>query len=346
VLVRYILDPQLSNLLQKERDVASLPLALRRFADCFGEPSATLAMRAATRDLLGEYFSDQSVSRTAISVDRLCRLAGAQVIVPAKLAPPRVVYALGAPRPHRSPTGAIVFSSGRPRITVPSTVDKTTARISVAHELGHLLIHRRKNLWDDATVRLPSTSEEEALAEYAARLLLMPVSRWSGHRDHCVNLAQFVLRASSAAGVTVHSAVARLGDPDVSDARVRGAILWKLNPLVSRSAPIAHRMTPQWHLCPGAFVPVGKCGSRLGSLAAELAAGTGPVTASQLEDVRIGSFVGTLQAHGHAWGSIDDGTRIVLTVFQLPSNETQAQAPTTECKDREVRCAGLSGAID
>jgi hypothetical protein len=322
------LDSRLSTLLAKEHTLDALPLALRRFARAVGDASATGAMRRAVATLLGEYFGG-TAPRGPVSVSRLGRLAGALIEVPVKLTPRRTAYSLGASG-RRTHTGTIVFSSGLAKITVPQAIDKATARISVAHEIGHLLIHRRSNQWDDATLRLRSSEEEEALAEYAARLLLMPSAFEYERLGDGENLAQLALRLASAAGVTVHAAVARLGDPDVVDNGVRGAILWRLNPRISASSPLAHRMTPQWHMCPGAFVPVGKCAARVGSLAATIAAGP-ETTARQCEDVRIGSFTGTFVAHGFAWGSVEDGTRLVLTIYQCSAVEQRTSDYSNSC---------------
>jgi hypothetical protein len=53
-----------------------------------------------------------------------------------------------------------------------------------------------------------------------------------------------------------------------------------------------------------------------GSLVAELAGAVAPLGGSMSEAVSIGSFVGTFRIDGFAWGSIDDGTRLVLSVFR------------------------------
>jgi hypothetical protein len=119
--------------------------------------------------------------------------------------------------------------------------------------------------------------------------------------------------------VTLHSAVTRFGDPDVTSPRVLGAILWRMNPEVSTIEPIHARLTPQWHLCPGAFIPVRRCKARMGSLVADLAGtGNAAVGESRLEDVAIGTFTGCFRADAFAWGSVIDGTRIVLSLFIEP----------------------------
>lgn len=324
MVMQYGLDAQLHSLIRKERAGAALPLSLRRFAQCVGHAEATAAMQTAAARLLDAYSVDaaaEGVQQRQISVNRLGKVAGANVVVPSRMAHPRRAYSTGAPKARPSHTGELVFSGGAPRITVRPGADRLTARVSVAHEIGHLLIHRRADGWDSATVRLPSSSEEEALAEYAARLLLMP-GELLAEVEECTNLAEFVLRVVSAAGVTVHAAVARLGDPDIIDNGVRGAILWRLNSRVGREASVAERLTPHWHLCPGAFVPIGRCAARVGSLAGRLASdGNAPSSGSQIEDVRIGSFAGRFLAQGCSWGTLDECTRLVLTVYRSPESE-------------------------
>jgi hypothetical protein len=152
----------------------------------------------------------------------------------------------------------------------------------------------------------------------------MPALLWDEVLKSHNNFAEIVLTAASATAVTVHAAVTRLGDPDVKASGVRGAILWRLNRNADSNGPISQRITPYWHLCPDAFVPIGKCKARLGSLAAQLAGASKPVSGSQIEDVKIGSFAGTFLVDGHAWGSVDDGTRLVLTIYRS-NNASQSQ---------------------
>jgi Zn-dependent peptidase ImmA (M78 family) len=49
-------------------------------------------------------------------------------------------------------------------------VEFERARVAVAHELAHVLIHKKADGYDEATIRLQSSPTEEALAEYGARL--------------------------------------------------------------------------------------------------------------------------------------------------------------------------------
>jgi hypothetical protein len=51
---------------------------------------------------------------------------------------------------------------------------------------------------------------------------------------------------------------------------------------------------------------------------AQVAAAQASVAKSELEDVNIGSFVGQFRNDAFAWGSVEDGTRLVLTIFREP----------------------------
>ncbi len=107
---------------------------------------------------------------------------------------------------------------------------------------------------------------------------------------------------------------------------VRGAILWKLNPSVPSKSALAERLTPAWRLCPGAFIPIGKCKARKDSLIAELARATGSSSDVRIENVKIGSLEGVFRVHGFAWGSIAGGTRLILSIFETTVSEDLSQS--------------------
>jgi len=134
------------------------------------------------------------------------------------------------------------------------------------------------------------------------------------------NLAFSCMESASHAGVTLHAAAARIGDPDSPFAgEIRGLILWRMNPQVSANESMAARLTPHWHMCRGAFIPVRRCHAGRSSLVAELGAlaeETG--VASRVERVEIGSFKGDYRVDAVAWGSTRRGTRTVLSVFVDP----------------------------
>jgi Zn-dependent peptidase ImmA (M78 family) len=272
-------------------------------------------MRLAADALLAIYAGASKNSSLPIAVEQLCRLCGAELLGTRPFARKSDAYSTDDYKTRTGHTGKVYFRDSKVIVKIPETVGHGTARVSVAHEVAHLLIHRRGDSYDEATIRLPSTPEEEALAEYGARLLLMPSNLWPPVSSHD-NLAEFALILSSQTRVTIHSVVARMGDPDVIPLEIRGAILWRINREISRSHPIAKRLMPQWHLCPGAFVPVRRCTAKTSSLIAELGRASSPVAGSRVEDVSIGSFTGLFRVDAFGWGSVEEGTRLVLSIFR------------------------------
>jgi hypothetical protein len=277
-------------------------------------------MKLATDLLLSTYQARINEYSVPITVERLCEICGATLTGIRPKPRNATVYSIDSWESRLGHTGTLSFDNSQVSIKIPEGVDYLTARLSVAHELGHLLIHKRGGSYDEATFRLGSSPEEETLAEYAARLLLIPSCLCSP--DPETNLAEYAITQANRMRVTIHSFVARLGDPDVAAVAVRGAILWRMHPSVPKSAPLNARLTPQWHLCPDAFIPIRKCKARPGSLVADVAAIEAPTTMSRLEEVSIGSFVGHFQVDAFAWGSVEDGTRLVLSLFR-ESNKTK-----------------------
>ena len=272
------------------------------------------AMQMATDKLLEAYRYSVDTFTRPISVEKLCSLAGAELMGSRPSSRPHVGYNYEDTRARAGHTGKLYFRNSRAIIKIPEEIEFETARISVAHEIGHVLIHRRGEECDGVTIRLSSSTEEEALSEYAARLLLLPsVFFWPVAE---ANLAEYAVERAGVAKVTIHSAVSRLGDPDMCNLGVRGAIFWKINPNLPRSGPLYTRLTPRWHLCPGAFVPVLRSKARAGSLIAELADSSSPSKGWDVQTVNIGTFIGTFRVDVFAWGSVTEGTRSVLSVFR------------------------------
>lgn len=311
------LDVALRALQERERSGADLPLALRRFIAHLGEASTTSAMQCAVSRLLDQHGTNSVGAQLPISVGQICALIGAR-LTGLRPFPRRALESIYSPdtyKPRSGHTGRLQVKNSELSINIPETVqDRETARISAAHEIGHALIHRRDEGYDEATLQLGSSPDEEALAEYGARLLLMPSQLWINDRGD--NSASDAVTLKSRADVTMHSAVARLGDPDIGDSTLRGAILWRLHARVPSNAAVHERLTPQWHLCPGFFVPIGKCKARTRSLVSEAAAQPGRVALSGDEEVSIGSFVGFYKVDVFAWGSQH---RLVLSLFHEQS---------------------------
>ncbi len=310
------LDDDLRALIEKEICSGELPLSLKRFVDVAGGRWPTEAMILAADRLLADYSEFVAAPLSIpISVEKLCTVCNIELLGTRPAVTSGTAYSVSSPASRSGHTGKTYFESSRITIRIPPQTDYTTGRVSVAHEIGHVLVHRRGKAFDEATVRLPSSPEEEGLAEFAARLLLMPSKLWSGFPAG-KNMAEDAITRSSLARVTIHSAVTRFGDPDLEDTGIRGAILWRLNPDVPGHRAVHERLTPQWHLCRGSFVPIRRSKARAGSLIADIAEHPGVLADSRVEDVRIGTFIGNFGVDAFAWGSVVDGTRLVLAVFR------------------------------
>jgi Zn-dependent peptidase ImmA (M78 family) len=308
------LDPRLRLLIGEAWDPNNTSLAVRRFVREIGMDCPSKAMKMATDMLLFKYGTQKDREAAPIAVEKLCEIYGASVTGIRPKSRDANVYSIDSWQSRQGHTGRVSFDGSRALIAIPESVDYPTARLSVAHELGHLLIHRRGEEHDEVTLRLGSSPAEEALAEYAARLLLIPSGCCEATAG--ANLAEFAITQASRLRVTIHCFVERLGDPDVASTSIQGAILWRMRPDVAASEPLYARLTPQWHLCRDAFVPIRKCKARPRSLVAHLAEAEASKAMSRREDVSIGSFAGHFRVDAFAWGSVDDGTRLILSVFR------------------------------
>lgn len=314
------LEPMLTNLDRRERQGDDLPLALRRFRESMGVTSTISAMQLAVAGVLRGYAKLVPRPAAHMSAIALCRVCGVTLDgqLPRKVTQRPVYSAYPNVTTAAVRRGLIYQDPRHPRIHLSPDLDYATARIAVGHELGHFLIHRRGGTLDVETLRLPASQEEEALSEYAARLLLLPFRR-SKEGDDAANLAVQSFRAAREADVTMYASVARLGDPD-SPWRdgVRAVILWGMQPDARCCISAAERFVPQWHLSPSTLIPMKRCHGRQ-SLVAELGSiGEGTVSGARTEAVSIGALKGDFRVDAVAWGSARRGTRLALAVFRKP----------------------------
>jgi Zn-dependent peptidase ImmA (M78 family) len=334
-MVPMALNLELEKLLSTSARERRLPLAVERFMNEIGSLQPEAAMHQAATRVLSSYAASLTARDSPhlaafqaledppyalpfpVSVARLCSVTDVDLIgVPVRQERSLNRSDYGA-FPYPEHTATVEFTRPRPIIRLPDNISWNRGRVAAAHEIGHVLIHKRDHDYDQATIRLGSTPAEEALAEYAARLLLLPgdVQRQCLREIGDDNCAVQCVKMSQRAQVTIHASVARLGDPDTEKREIRGAIFWRM--LNNRAdGEIEELLTPYWHLCPRAYIPVGKCKARKGSLIADLAADTARVAGSRIEQVEIGTLTGAFLIDAFAWGSIADRTRVVLSVFR------------------------------
>jgi hypothetical protein len=301
------IEPGLATLLaQEQKDCKGLPLAIRRFVEQVQATGIVDAALGVTGRLLQEY---QDFAGPLGSAVRLTKLAQVKSVVLRGL---NNVSSTGTfDREFRQRYRATIsMGGGAPVITIPPGSDRAGARISVAHELGHLLIHSRGAELDEATIRLGSSNQEEALAEYLARLLLLS-STIDRTEIASKGIARFGFDLARSADVPLSSALARLGDPD-QDLGIAGVILWELRR--DRRLSVAERLKPYSRFCGTAFIPQ-QSHARDGSLTVTASVGEGERIAVGVESVRIGGFVGEFKVEAYGWGSEDRGTRKVLSTF-------------------------------
>lgn len=325
------LQPSLRAVVEKEVAGATLPLPLARFATARGVDRATIAMRIATGELLGRISTGKLNRESPISVGALCKACNVSVKGAERVSSHRD-REWDANVRSRSHVGEIVFDGESASIKIPSRLDFSAARITIAHELGHFLIHTAAT--NRVTARLPSTFEEEALAEYGGRLMLMPSGEFD--TDPSANLAEVALCWSRIARTTLHSAVARLGDPDIGLTNVRGAIMWRSgDERAVNKGYVSGNMAPHWHLCSPAYIPIRRCKARPGSIIATAAAESSSVSGSAVEHVRIGTLNGLFRVDVVSWGFSAEGTRMVLSTFSDVEQDAVPSVTRYELRDAE-----------
>lgn len=299
------------------RETRALPLPLRSLVQQSGVGDVVGAAQWIAKKTLDRYTAECSAKIERISLIYLCEilgiaLKGHKFHVDSKDIDNKIRLEAGY-RPQYM-AASISLIDGSPVIELNYS-KITQARISVAHEIGHYLIHAPHGILNWGTFSSPSSREEEIIAEYIGRLLLLPGASVNDQLARSRTQTEACVRSASKALVSIHTAVSRLADPDQpAAANFRGAILWGLNRRVGIDRPLAERLTPFWHIC-SEFVPIRKCSARTGSIVAELGAMNGDAASSQKEDVHIGAFRGRFLVDGFAWGNVAKGTRLVLTIF-------------------------------
>jgi hypothetical protein len=286
------------------------PFAIQRFVEFSNATDPISAAIWAATHLLGEYHIAFPGRSVPVSVGRLCALLAIKLVGEIPIARSnRTRITFGNPRIPR-----LIIDGREARIEVRDA-NAERARISVAHEIGHFLIHRRGADLDRIALKSDTSREEEAIAEFIGRMLLMPPVVVGSRMGATGSKAAACVTTADLCWTTLHSSAARLSDPDRHDHDVAGTILWRIDRAKEGGTPIEKRLSPHWHLCPHYFIPVHRCTARSGSVVAKVAAQNVPAHAWADEDVRIGSFSGRYLVDAFGWGSWRTGTRQVLSVF-------------------------------
>jgi hypothetical protein len=298
------------------------PFAINAFREWHGVATlAEAAQRVAARALARLPGGGGTHINPLVSVTQLCDVLGIVLegVAPTMSRAGREIEKVDCARYRSEERARLSFHDGKAvvRVSERDARSLARARYSVAHEVGHFLIHQRGDTMDWMTLRADTTVEEEALAEYIGRLLLLP----KDHVDAFIKLPVTALQCvtlAARAEVSLHAAAARLLDVDATDRGIRGVIFWQMAGRVDSAADIAKAFAPHWHQCPGSFVPVRRCHLRHDSMLARLAHGTGKAQDAAQEEVSIGSFKGRFKVSGFAWGSVEKRSRKALSVFTDP----------------------------
>src|ERR1019366_4775647 len=151
----FALDPRLDESMRAEARGEVMPLALRRFQDSWGTCQSTGAVKLATGAMLATYHQRFPSASRVVRVSRLCEVVGVRLtgMRPAVRVEPSYVAA-GSPSRQGGHSGAVRFSrQGIPSVEIPDGVDGHRARVAAAHEIGHLLVHKRGDQYDEVTTR-------------------------------------------------------------------------------------------------------------------------------------------------------------------------------------------------
>jgi hypothetical protein len=298
------------------RPSKSWPPAITKFVGATGAGNPIAAAQRSAAQLLDEYYR-KSARGLPISVRTLCGLLGIQLRGRApKTIARRLTDSLGLTLGAASRRNVSTLFVGSDGAVIDVTdPNPASARVSIAHEIGHYLIHFREGRIDGQTLALPTSPEEESLSEYLGRLLLLP---WDDIRDQVTHANSWALACLELAGkgaVSVHAVANRLNDPDQDVRPMQGAIYWKRNPKISKDAPIERQLSPYWHTCPHTYIPIRKCHVLHDSVIARVAAADGDAKDVGEELVDIGTLKGRFLVDCFAWGSANSGTRTALSLF-------------------------------
>lgn len=299
-------------------DREGLPYALAEFSAWHGGVRPVEAAALIAQRVLLDLYGKKQVP-DVVSVSHLCDLLGIELhgAKPSLSRSTLKRESIDYLKTSVSFDARLRFRDGKPIIEVrTSSVER--ARVSVAHEIGHYLILQRGKEVDWVALRSNSSKEEESLAEYIGRLLLVPPMMTARMLGNAVS-SKKIMNLANVARVTLHSAVSRSVDPDQTDKSLKGCILWTIPSTIAEDLEqSAHLFAPRWHVCPDFFIPVKKCHILHELLLHRLVDGEDDRYGVAEEEVSIGSMKGWFTVDAFAWGSLAKRTRTALSAFLVP----------------------------
>jgi len=302
----------------KQLSANDFPLPIRLFNERLKTRHPIEAIEKECSDIIRQYRELHGITKP-ISLKWLCKILNIEITGKIPTKTHKSQYYQSWVQPFRSDIveGKLLLKNGTPHINLPYGLHLDLARFVVAHEIGHWILYKHLIEKSPSILQRGSTPEEEYLACYAARRLLIPDSSFYEPASSNKSLSYKCILATGRARVTLYTATLRFGDYDICSTKIDTAILWKINPSISKDKPVFHRLTPQWFCSREKFIPVGKCRARENSIIEEMAKDSSKACyGNRIEKVDIGELNGEFNVDAYSWGSIKDGTRLVLSIFE------------------------------
>jgi hypothetical protein len=285
---------------------------VRQFAERHGCVAANAAMQHAAAAVLIKY-DEKHPTSGHISVSWLCDLLGVSLRGTENVMRDSYGRVPGSGASRIRHDAELRFGTP-PVVRLRRQLPEPRARLSIAHELGHFLV---RSVDYDLGRSASSTPEEEEVAEYGARLLLMPPRLFASTiATGTEPLPARCLRTAGALRTTIRSVAVRLFDPDVRCFSLAAIILWRM--AEEQDDTTGPRFVPWWFVAPNTFVPRAAW-ARHSCVVMTAAMSAEPDTvAGNVEDVAIGSLAGRFRVDAFAWGRLSDQSRVVLSCFSVP----------------------------
>jgi Zn-dependent peptidase ImmA (M78 family) len=213
----------------------------------------------------------------------------------------------------------LVLENGSPIIEVNPLFPKVRRRLSIAHEIGHMMLNDCAGR--DRFEISHGTPSEEALCNQIAGLLLVPETALREFFENRIGICDWkdpiccsgVLEAARRFEVSV-DVMARRIFRDLALAPSKIAIIWRAK---TGATSCTHRIASAWHSIPeGVFIPRNKSAPRT-SVVYEAMGATD--TLFREESLDLGNLRGKFVIEAKGYGSSEDQAclRSVLTIVEL-----------------------------